>query len=118
MRTPLKYPGSKQRIANWIIEQLPEHHTYVEPFFGSGAVLFNKAPSNIETINDIDDRVINLFECILEDADRLVKIIELTPYARRVYDRSFEIVPKNKWERAAQFLVQRWRRSWFQDKPV
>lgn len=64
MNTVLKYPGSKWSIANWIISFFPRHHTYIEPFFGSGAVLFNKVPSAIETVNDLDDEVVNLFNCI------------------------------------------------------
>ena len=54
MRTVLKYPGSKWNIATRLVELIPEHHSYVEPFFGSGAVLFNKPVSDIETINDLD----------------------------------------------------------------
>mgnify|MGYP002606369201 CR=1 FL=1 len=42
MKAIIKYPGSKWSIADWIINFFPEHHTYLEPFFGSGAVLFNK----------------------------------------------------------------------------
>ena len=42
MNAILKYPGAKWRIAEWIIENIPEHHSYIEPFFGSGAVFFNQ----------------------------------------------------------------------------
>ena len=48
----LKYPGSKWRLANWIISHFPEHSNYIEPFFGSGAVLFNKLPVHNEIAND------------------------------------------------------------------
>ena len=64
MKALLKYPGAKWRLAPWIISHFPDHHSYLEPFFGSGAVLFNKPKSNIETVNDLDDEVINFFECI------------------------------------------------------
>ncbi|MDE6912483.1 MAG: DNA adenine methylase, partial [Lachnospiraceae bacterium] len=54
MKAVLKYPGSKWSLADWIISFFPEHHSYLEPFFGSGAVLFNKTRSDIETVNDLD----------------------------------------------------------------
>lgn len=82
MKAVVKYPGSKWRIAEWIISFFPEHHSYVEPFFGSGAVLFNKERSNIETVNDLDGNVVNLFECIREDPEKLARSIYLTPYSR------------------------------------
>lgn len=44
MRAVLKYPGAKNRIANWIIKYIPFHKVYCEPFLGSGAVFFNKKP--------------------------------------------------------------------------
>lgn len=38
MNAILKYPGSKWSLAEWIIGHFPPHHSYLEPFFGSGAV--------------------------------------------------------------------------------
>nr|WP_310795830.1 DNA adenine methylase [Heyndrickxia oleronia] len=58
----LHYPGSKWSMADWIISHMPEHKTYLEPFFGSGAVFFRKETSLLETINDIDSNIINLFK--------------------------------------------------------
>ena len=60
MKSVIKYPGAKCSVAQWIIAHFPPHHSYLEPFFGSGAVLFSKERSNIETVNDIDDDVILL----------------------------------------------------------
>ena len=71
MNAVLKYPGSKWRLADWVIRFFPPHHTYLEPFFGSGAVLFNKPRSDIETVNDLDGNVVNLFEWIKRDPERL-----------------------------------------------
>ena len=110
MKSILKYPGSKWRIAEWIINQFPEHHSYLEPFFGSGAVLFNKPFSNIETINDLDQNVVNLFKCIRENPGKLSKIIEATPYSRCEYDSMYHAgVPDCKYEKARQFLVKCWQ---------
>lgn len=101
----IKYPGSKWSLANWIIRFFPEHHSYVEPFFGSGAVLFNKPRSHIETINDLDGRVINLFEWIRKDPERLAREVYYTPYARQVYEEAFSKVPKDSFENAVNFFI-------------
>ena len=110
MRQVLKYPGSKWRIANWITQKIPKHHSYIEPFFGSGAVLFNKAPSKIETINDLDNRICDLFKVIRENPEDLARVISETPYSRNEYDLAFEFNEKDDIvETSRKFLVQCWQ---------
>lgn len=107
MNAILKYPGAKWSIAEWIISHFPPHHSYLEPFFGSGAVLFRKARSNIETVNDLDGDVVNLFECIRRDPERLGRMVYYTPYSRREYERTYsQNVPADPFDRAARFLVR------------
>lgn len=89
---------------------MPEHHSYVEPFFGSGAVLFNKKPSNIETANDLDNKVCTLFKVIRERPEELARAIELTPFARHEYYQTFNTeLPENDIELSRKFLVQCWQ---------
>lgn len=104
----LKWPGTKWRIADWIISAFPEHEVYCEPFFGSGAVFFNKNPSKTETINDIDGNIVNLFRVIRESADDLSRAIEMTPYAREEYYSSYDSTADNV-ERARRFVVRTWQ---------
>lgn len=108
MQPILKYPGAKWRLAKWIIEQMPEHKVYLEPFFGSGAVLFNKEPVGIETINDIDGRVVNLFRVIRNRPDELGWLIEYTPWARDEYLASYAETG-DELEDARRFLVRCWQ---------
>lgn len=107
----LKYSGSKWNIAGQLVELIPPHKSYVEPYFGSGAVLFNKPPSAIETVNDLDGDVVNLFCCIQQDSERLARLVMTTPYSREIYDRQFE--PDNscasRYQRAVGFLIQCWQ---------
>lgn len=106
MKAVMKYPGSKWSLAKWIISHLPEHHSYLEPYFGSGAVLFNKPRSNIETVNDLDGNVVNLFEWIKHDPECLVREIYYTPYARQVYEEAFAAEPEDSLERAVNFYIR------------
>ncbi|MEK8133142.1 DNA adenine methylase, partial [Paenibacillus filicis] len=50
----LHYPGSKWSMAEWIISHMPPHEVFVDLYFGSGGIFFNKPRSTIETVNDID----------------------------------------------------------------
>lgn len=106
MKAVMKYPGSKWSIAEWIIDFFPGHHSYLEPFFGSGAVLFNKPRSNIETVNDLDGDVVNLFEWIKKDPEKLAYEIYYTPYARQVYDEAFAAAPEDSLKKAVNFYVR------------
>lgn len=93
-------------MADWIIHFFPEHHSYLEPFFGSGAVLFRKPRSNIETVNDLDGNVVNLFEWIKKDPERLAHEIYYTPYARRVYEDAYKSLPQDSFESAVNFYIR------------
>jgi DNA adenine methylase len=106
----MKYPGSKQTIARWIIDHFPSNYrelTYLEPFFGSGCVFFNKEPSQIETINDRDGEVSNLFLQIRENTEQLIFLIEHTPWSRDDFLLSFE-KSNDPAEQARRFLVRTW----------
>ncbi|MFD1362749.1 DNA adenine methylase [Lentibacillus salinarum] len=104
----LKYPGSKWKMANWIIAHMPEHTTYLEPFFGSGAIFFKKHPSQIETINDMNGHVTNLFRIIRNQPDKLARLIEFTPFSRKEYDESYQLTG-DPVEDARRFLVRCWQ---------
>jgi DNA adenine methylase len=108
MKPVLKYPGAKWNLAQWIISFFPPHTNYLEPFFGSGAVLLNKKPSKVETVNDIDGRVINLFKVLRECPENLAAAIDLTPWARDEYLNSYKITG-DPLEDARRFLVRCWQ---------
>ena len=111
MHNVLKYPGSKWNISKQIVSMIPKHHSYVEPFFGSGAVLFSKPASDIETVNDLDDDVVNLFQCIREDSEKLSRLVMTTPFSRSEYDGCFETyeLTDDKYQKALRFLIRCWQ---------
>lgn len=106
MKAILKYPGAKWRIADWILSYIPEHKVYCEPFFGSGAVFFKKEPSSIETINDIDENIVNLFEVCREHPEELASKMEMTPFSRKEFERCYDLNVPDKIERARRTLVR------------
>lgn len=106
MNTLLNYPGAKWGMAERIISLMPKHRSYLEPFFGSGAVLFNKPPSAIETVNDIDGDVVNFFKVLREQPAELADAITLTPYARDVFDDAHENRGADAFDRAYRFAIR------------
>lgn len=107
MKTLLQYPGGKRRLAPWIVGHMPAHHSYLEPFFGGGAVLFEKPPARIETVNDLDGDVVNFFRVIQKPGSRkqLQDLLVYTPYARKVFEESIQET-ESPVERAACFAVR------------
>lgn len=89
MKSVLKYPGAKNRLATWIIQHIPEHKVYIEPYFGSGAVFFNKKPAYNEIINDLDDKVCNFFKVLRDNPEKLIHMLRYTPYSRFEYIRAY-----------------------------
>ena len=106
MNALLNYPGAKWGMAKEIVALMPPHRSYLEPFFGSGAVLFNKPLSAIETINDIDGDIVNFFTVLREQPEELARLISLTPYARDVFDDAHENRGTEPLERAYRFAIR------------
>lgn len=106
MNALLNYPGAKWGMAEEIVSLMPPHRSYLEPFFGSGAVLFNKPPSAIETVNDIDGDVVNFFTVLREYPEELARRIYLTPYSRDVFDDAYKDWGTDSIERAHRFVIR------------
>lgn len=109
MKAVLKYPGAKNRIAAWITKHIPEHKVYCEPFFGSGAVFFNKESCYNEILNDIEDEIYNFFLTLRKHPDELVKAINHTPYCRTEYESAYQSTTTDDIERARLFAVKCWQ---------
>lgn len=111
MKTVLKYPGAKNRIADWIITYMPKHDVYLELFSGSAAVLLNKTRCHIETLNDIDDDVVNFFRVMRDYPEELRRAVELTPFARSEYINAFEKTTDatDTIEKARRYCVKCWQ---------
>lgn len=54
----MRYPGGKEKCFQHIINILPPHSVYIEPFLGAGAVLRNKRPAEVNIGLDQDPLLI------------------------------------------------------------
>lgn len=82
----LKWAGGKTQLINEIEKSLPNEitkskFTYIEPFVGSGAVLFwmlNKFPNlDKAVINDINKDLINTYNIIASQPKELISILQI-----------------------------------------
>lgn len=115
----LKYRGSKWRLAPWILQHFPSptsYTTYIEPYFGSGAVFFTKPPSKYEILNDISGEVVNLFRVVRDHGPALAALVQMTPWARAEYEASYTASNApvtshcdERLEAARRFLVRCWQ---------
>lgn len=58
-RSPLIWFGGKAKYAELIINKMPGHKVYVEPFGGAAHVIAHKPKGGHEVYNDIDGNVVN-----------------------------------------------------------
>lgn len=99
--------GGKFSHQDWLLPILPECFHYCEPFGGSAAVLLNRAPSPIETYNDLDGEVVNFFKALREEKERLIEAIGLTPFSREEFAKACVLDPNlTNFERARRFYVR------------
>jgi DNA adenine methylase len=82
VKPPFAYYGGKTNIAERIVALLPAHEHYVEPFAGSLSVLLAKPPTRMETVNDLDSRLMTFWRVLRERPDELIRACALTPHSR------------------------------------
>lgn len=105
-RPLLRWHGGKWLLAPWIIEHLPPHRIYVEPFGGAASVLLRKPRSYAEYYGDLDGDVVNLFHVLRgPHAARLVAALELTPFARAEFEQAYKPA-RGSLERARRLIVR------------
>lgn len=80
---------------------------YLEPYAGSLAVLFNKPRCHIETVNDLNEDVVNFFRVLRDSPEKLKQAIEFTPFARNEYESAYEDTA-DPIEQARRFSVRCW----------
>jgi len=87
-KTPITYYGGKQQMTNLILPKIPLHKTYVEAFFGGGAIFFAKEKSYHEVINDTNKEVINFYRVVQNDYTSLEKEIKITLHSRDLHKKA------------------------------
>ena len=88
---PFAYFGGKTTLAPRIAALLPPHEHYVEPFCGGSSVLLAKQPSIMETINDLDGRLMTFWRVLRDRPEDLMRVCSLTPHSRGEYQHCLDV---------------------------
>lgn len=104
-RPVLRWHGGKWKLAAWIIANMPPHRVYTEAFGGGASVLVKKARAYAEIYNDLDGEVVNLFRCLRDQPDEMIRLLRLTPFAREEFELAY-LKADTELERARRLLVR------------
>jgi len=111
VRPPVKWHGGKRYLARRIIEHFPPHRVYLEPFGGGASVLLNKPPVDVETYNDLDERITRLFRVLRDSGEEFVEQVRFIPYSQIEFEAAKTYPPDaSDLEKAVCDFV-RWRQS-------
>jgi DNA adenine methylase len=101
---PLKWHGGKHYLARRIVDLMPPHIHYVEPFFGGGSVLLARDPEGepslwvsphqgvSEVVNDLNGRLVNFWRVLQGEAtfQQFRRIVEAIPLARAEWESAHD----------------------------
>ena len=74
LAAPFPYFGGKARVAAHVWARFGDVQNYVEPFFGSGAVLLARpSPPKTETVNDLDGMVANFWRAVQAEPETVAR---------------------------------------------
>jgi DNA adenine methylase len=104
MNSPFRYAGGKFYARQLILERMPKHEFYGEPFAGGASIFFAKPKSLKSQINDIDELLVNTLIHIRDYPEELAKrvSIEIPSKERHSYYKN-EYKPKNDLDRAVRW---------------
>ena len=100
--SPFRYPGGKFYARQLILDVVPPHVDYCEPFAGGASIFFAKEkPEGMSLLNDLDVDVINTLRHIRDDVENLIGLlrgIEATKENHAYYKLRYQ--PSNDLEKA------------------
>lgn len=105
INSPFRYAGGKFYARKLILENIPKHTTYIEPFCGGASIFFAKQKVRNNWLNDIDKELINCYIQIRDNVQGMINFLkdEKASKERHAYYKN-EFKPTNDLERAARWF--------------
>ena len=106
LKPPIARMGGKSRLRQFIIDLIPEHVCYTEPFFGAGWVFFGKEQSKVEVVNDIDGELVNMFRMIKHHSNEIERLMkyEISSRAEFNFYKEINSIHLTEIQRAIRFI--------------
>ncbi len=82
INSPFRYAGGKYYARKLILEKIPEHTLYIEPFAGGASIFFCKEKVENNILNDIDLDLINTYQIIRDYPNELIELLKRRPVAQ------------------------------------
>ena len=97
LSSPAMYRGGKYKYLDYLLPLFPESRTYIEVFGGMGSIMWNKRPISYRNVyNDLDSRLVCIFEAIRDDADELIRRLYYTPDSREEFETAIRKLNSNE----------------------
>lgn len=108
MRSPMAgWLGGKYKLSTRIIDRIPPHECYIEPFAGAAWVLFRKPQeiSKSEVVNDINLDLVTLYRVLQNHLEEFVRYFKWVLISRAEFERLKLVEPDTLTDiqRAARF---------------
>lgn len=105
LQAPFPYFGGKRTVAAEIWSRFGQVQNYIEPFFGSGAVLLARpAPwRGVETVNDLDGMIANFWRATKHDPGAVAEWADWPVSEADLHARHYWLITEGR-ERLARVL--------------
>jgi len=91
LRSPLRYPGGKSRVARRLAGHIPEHEEYREVFFGGGGIFFHKPKARRNWVNDLHPGLYAFWKTLRDNFEAFAEMCRAQPAAdETALRRTFE----------------------------
>ena len=93
-------------MVDLLFKRFPSHSCYVEVFAGGAAVFFNRAPAEVEVLNDVNGDLVNLYRVVTHHLEEFVRQFKWALTSRQVFRWMQETRPETLTDvqRAARFF--------------
>lgn len=104
INSPFRYAGGKFYARKLIIEHIPQHTIYCEPFAGGASIFFAKPKVVVNQLNDRDESLILVYRIIRDNPEDLITFLDGIPATKELHGYyKNEFKPSNEIETAGRW---------------